>query len=302
MSEEESIQSLAGMKESLEPIQGLEGFALYQEWRKGIFHWIRGVLEKSDSKQREALNEVSEMLTKDFGAFLELGFFHEAYKDNIFLSMDAFITHFENPSKLDETLNILDKYVRPPSKITEDFKHSYVRTTAGFLAHILTNHSTSEHLALEICRQIFGYKSETTAYEPLKKIRNEKFPAKDLPPLANLILFGTLHYNSANWSVIKPRAKHTRSIRELQESMDAFANFRKDSVLKEISQARRGFENNPEPLKAFITPEFQSKILEFSPETEITDELAATVFFASYFGNPLKAVVLPDLNNLPKKD
>lgn len=143
--------------ETFVPIKDLQGFDLYCRWRQINFEMIFQAIETKQKTKIREMSQTSDLLHRDIIFLIDAGFFHDSYKDNVKISCDLLISHLKEKEKEKEkfyaNLNIIDKYIRPPTKKTADFNNAFNKGVAGLLAYKLSRSpDCSEHLALHISK------------------------------------------------------------------------------------------------------------------------------------------------------
>lgn len=283
-------------KNNISHVSAFNGFKAYQEWRNGIFDFFGNIIRANNIEKAQAMLNLSLIINDDLDIFFEADFFHEGYKDNLKLSAEIFFNNFDSPEKAQELIKIIDLYVKPTSKNTQDFRNSFFKGMSGLFAYLLTQQEgCSENLALWISKQAFGHGSEKTVYDALKKIKIYVKAGKSIPLSAKLALFYILFSEKeVDWKTIKPRMKHTLSKNDLAKGMEALNHMRQAFIASELKSAQKSLKNHPERFDGIITPEFTDLILNFNNQDQkIDDEITLAVLWASFFGSAVFSSMIP---------
>lgn len=270
------------------PMKDLQGVDLYRFWRQINFELAFEAIETKQKTKIERVSLASGFTYKDIMFFIDAGFFHRAYEDNLKISLDLFESHFQEKEKFYVLINIIDKYIKPPSKKTADFSNMMNKGLAGLLAYKLSGSpQCSEHLALHIAKQFCDIKSEQTVFDSLHKIKKQVLKHRGLPKLANLALFYGLFLKPDRWKKISPRAKHTKSRSDLNIALNYLQDLREKIIGCELKEAQKCLRVKECPLREYMNDDFLNKIFNYDPKTTDTDdELVLAVLWASSFNNP----------------
>lgn len=290
------MEVIEDMQKSMSHLDTYSGFEWYQEWRNSVFSFFRNLILTNNIERAQAISNVALMIESDLDIFFKAGFIHDGYKDNLNLSVFAFFSNIDKPEQALELVAVIDKYVKPPTKATQDFKNSFYKGMSGLFAYLLSKQEgCSENLALWISKQVFGYGSEQTVFDALKSIKEYLREGGCIPLSAKLALFYVLFYEiKPDWSLIKPRSIHTASKNDLAKGMEAIKNIRKELIEHELAAAQKSLIDYPERFDGVITPEFIDRILNFSAqEYKIDDELTLAVLWAGFFGDSHFSFFLP---------
>ncbi len=288
--EYDHISVIEETRDTLSPLEGLKGFELYKNWRNTLFEMLRGIIEHNNTEKANALSNAANLLKSELDIFFECGFFHEAYKHNILLSVDAFINHFDNPDKIQENLYLIDLYVLPKLERDRSFETTFQKTLSGVFAYLLIEEpKCSERLAIHISKQVFNYKADQSVFEELYKIKKyfgKKYP---IPLSLYLAIFYTIFSMRIDWKSIKPRAKHERSISDRNKALQHLQEIRVSLVNKYIQQAQTSILNQRTLFESSMNMDFMEKILTYKKQApiEIDDEFVLGILFASFFGDTL---------------
>lgn len=148
----------------------------------------------------------------------------QAYIDNFNLSLTLKI---KNPEIYEETIAIIDKYVRPEPR-NEGLNYLY-QECGGFLALVLHHYEgVSARQAIHAAAQLTKYSESTIekSYRGRMLKVKDKLPQKIPPLIALCALYWTLHYKGANPEKLKPfKARSSRSESEINKVKAAYFSF-----------------------------------------------------------------------------
>lgn len=292
---QKTIEFMEEHKGNLSNLQNYSGFELFQKWRDLNFDTIGKIIKNKDVQRGEALLNLSELMGKEFEIFIETGFFHEAYKHNLTLFVEIFISNFEEPEKLKTLSDIIDTYIKPKTEKTQGFNNTFYKGLSGLLAYFLAQQTEcSENLAVFISKQVFEYGSEQTVYEHFTKIKHYVASGKSIPLSAKLTLFYVLYYMSVDWNSLDARAKQGRSINDLKNGLKCLQIIREQFVMDELYNAQQALKTDPSHFIGEIEPDFMENILHFENRSiKIDDEFTCALLWVSFFGNKIHAALLP---------
>jgi hypothetical protein len=271
----------------LSGLENLKGFELYKFWRDGIFSVIRRKIETNKKSATASGNLFDLDIEKEIGPLIDCGFFHQAYTDNLRLSIEIIASNFNSQEKISELLAVIDSYIRPKTTKTEGVEETIKKALSGMLAFILIRENAcSKRLAIHISKSAFKFRSEKTVYDALKLFKVHFRTKSEIPNLMYVFLFGLIFYSSVDWQSIKPRAKHTRSTKELESALLNYRIFCLRLIHKNIIKARKALKNNSSPLSNLISPELKKHLIKTSfTEDNINDEVVLGVTFSSFFSD-----------------
>ena len=293
MKKSKKDNGVAFVKKLQKDLSGLkyqDDFELFRQWRDSILNNVIAAIKGNDKKTIDGVLSAYDILGDDFSVFFECGFFHQAYLDNLYLSIDMVCLNINDETVMRERLDAIDRHVFPPSKKTRVFKGPFLKALSGVFAYILSNGNKdcSIHLACFISKQIFKIGTESDVYAAYMQIK--RFVSKgniiSLPAITALFMF--LYFKSTDYESIKSRANHGRSKLELEKAMESFAKIREKVVLENVKSAQKTLRESKGKYNEKFKPDFIEAIVNFNGRNlRADDEMACVVLCLCALQNPV---------------
>ncbi len=293
MKKSKQDNGVAFVKKLQKDLSGLErqdDLELFRQWRDSILNSVITAIKTNDKKTMDGALSAYDFLGDDLSIFFECGFFHQAYLDNLYLSIDIACLNMNNETVMRERLDAIDRHALPSSKKTRAFKGPFLKALSGVFAYVLSdsNKDCSIHLACFISKQIFKIGTESEVYAAYAKIKRFASKGNCISLPAMTALFMSLYFKSADYNSLKSRANHGRSKLELEKAMESFKKIREKIVIENIKSAQKTLRESKGKYNEKFKPDFIESITGFNGMNfKIDDEMACVVLCLSAFQNPI---------------